>query len=332
MYLAQTTLRGKTRFSIRHTTDSGNGPVHREIVDLGTDPSRFIVYPGGNAYYVADEIFERLSQGGVNPEAGEVDELFWRFVDPEIRQRLEHFRQRESRGRPVKRPPEGFEQALHLFDRRRVHFLRFGQMDQKGLRHASHRLFSCLYGKSRDETEQYFLDAEQILRTREFKSYVYTIFDLQSAFESHYARHMPQALDQGKLDALFIENICALNADKGLWPQGLATEGLNEYLTRYVWMYFDYGFGPSPMLDEFVQQFMGSRRFRWPTAAAAVSTEDAAEIFGVGAEAIQALSRRELTRLYRKKAMTLHPDLGGDHDRFIRLTDAYQAMLSRKKR
>ncbi len=330
MYLAQSSIRGQTRFSIRHTTDAGTGPVYREIVDLGTDPSRFIIYPGGNAFYVAEEIFERLSDGGVNPDPGEVDEMFWRFLDPEIRHRLEHFRQRERQSRPEKKPPEGFEKTLHIFDRRRVHFLRFGQMDQKGLRNASHRLFSCLYGKSRDETEQYFLEAEQILRSREFKSYVYTIFDLQSAFESQYARHMPQALDQEKLDALFIENLCALNADTRLWAQRPATDGLNEYLTRYVWMYFDYGYGPSSMLDEFTQQFMGRRRFRWP-ATASVSTEDAGEIFGVGAEAINALSRKELTRLYRKKAMTLHPDLGGDHDRFIRLTDAYQAMLSRKK-
>ncbi len=37
---------------------------------------------------------------------------------------------------------------------------------------------------------------------------------------------------------------------------------------------------------------------------------------------------RELSRLFRKKAMQIHPDLGGDHDEFVCLTEAYDEVLS----
>jgi DnaJ-class molecular chaperone len=44
------------------------------------------------------------------------------------------------------------------------------------------------------------------------------------------------------------------------------------------------------------------------------------------------MSRRELCRLYRKRAQEHHPDKGGDSKKFIRLTEAYQSLLKRKKR
>jgi curved DNA-binding protein CbpA len=42
------------------------------------------------------------------------------------------------------------------------------------------------------------------------------------------------------------------------------------------------------------------------------------------------MSRRELIRLYRRKAQELHPDKGGDQDQFVRLTEAYQDLIKRK--
>ena len=43
------------------------------------------------------------------------------------------------------------------------------------------------------------------------------------------------------------------------------------------------------------------------------------------------MSREQLTRLYRKKAMDLHPDRGGDHDLFIELTEVYESLQRMKK-
>jgi len=43
------------------------------------------------------------------------------------------------------------------------------------------------------------------------------------------------------------------------------------------------------------------------------------------------MSRKDFARLYRLKAMELHPDKGGDHDEFVKLTEAYHALLKTKK-
>ena len=42
------------------------------------------------------------------------------------------------------------------------------------------------------------------------------------------------------------------------------------------------------------------------------------------------MSRRNLARLYRRKAQELHPDKGGDHDQFVRLTRAYNELMKSK--
>ncbi len=44
------------------------------------------------------------------------------------------------------------------------------------------------------------------------------------------------------------------------------------------------------------------------------------------------MSGRELTRLYRQRAKNLHPDTGGEHEVFIRLTAAYEQLLSNDRR
>ena len=59
-----------------------------------------------------------------------------------------------------------------------------------------------------------------------------------------------------------------------------------------------------------------------------MSRQQAAQLFGLDGDRLASLSRRELIRLYRRKAHELHPDKGGDTDRFVRLTAAYEELLS----
>ncbi len=47
MYLARTTTEHPTHFYIRETYQDGNLLKSRNVFDLGIDPSRYIVYPGG---------------------------------------------------------------------------------------------------------------------------------------------------------------------------------------------------------------------------------------------------------------------------------------------
>jgi DnaJ-class molecular chaperone len=50
----------------------------------------------------------------------------------------------------------------------------------------------------------------------------------------------------------------------------------------------------------------------------------------VTAAVLKAMSRRELTRLFRQKAREHHPDTGGQAESFIRLQEAYQSLVRRK--
>jgi hypothetical protein len=42
------------------------------------------------------------------------------------------------------------------------------------------------------------------------------------------------------------------------------------------------------------------------------------------------MDRREFTSLFRKKAMTMHPDQGGRHRDFVRLSATYRAVMRTK--
>ena len=51
------------------------------------------------------------------------------------------------------------------------------------------------------------------------------------------------------------------------------------------------------------------------------------EIFGVTAEDLKTMNKDDLTKLFRQKAHELHPDKGGEHDDFVRLTEAYEQLV-----
>jgi hypothetical protein len=140
----------------------------------------------------------------------------------------------------------------------------------------------------------------------------------------------PEAVDSG-----FTEALCRLNADGGFWAgDDTAVSGiLHEYLKRYAIMFFDGEFGPSGFLESFVRDFMDRHRwFRFPDTVRAVSYEEAESVFGLDAEALRSMGARELTRLFRSQARKIHPDVGGEHEAFIKLTKAYQGLMRKKKR
>jgi curved DNA-binding protein CbpA len=43
------------------------------------------------------------------------------------------------------------------------------------------------------------------------------------------------------------------------------------------------------------------------------------------------MSRKELVRIFRRRAQEFHPDKGGDPEKFVELTEAYHMLLSTKK-
>jgi curved DNA-binding protein CbpA len=43
------------------------------------------------------------------------------------------------------------------------------------------------------------------------------------------------------------------------------------------------------------------------------------------------MSRQDLIRIFRRRALELHPDKGGDPEKFVELTKAYDMLLRTKK-
>jgi hypothetical protein len=164
------------------------------------------------------------------------------------------------------------------------------------------------------------------------KTYLFAAFDLQRFFPESFAKRLPEALDPGKMDKVFEEEICRLQRDGSFWA-GEKNEGiLHEYLIRYVIMYFDNDFDRRSLMGDYVKDFMNRHRFhRAPQTTGAVSLDKASTIFGIKKEALRTMSKRGLTRIYRRMAQKLHPDKGGTHDQFVRLTEAYKALLRRKR-
>jgi hypothetical protein len=332
VYLARYQHQGRTRYAIRESYEAEDILRSRHLIDLGTDPGDHVRYPGGNAFYIHEAIEDQLRALGVAYDMDELDDIFWPFIHPDIRKAQAYFRRRGGAAR--KRPSTGAlaGEDFHLFDRRRVHYLRFGQMDQGRIGRVSPRLFKVLAGKSRDEIEQYFILSEQILKPHERKSYVFVIFDLQRHFSEHFAKTMPQGLDPNVVDRLFLRDICHLNQNERFWADLGLLDHLNDYLVRYLVMFFDNDYGRSGYLDDILQSWINARRgFQFPERKIRVSFKEAGTAFGISEDEMRRMSKSELSRLFRRKAQQLHPDKGGDHDAFIRLTHAYQDIKARKK-
>jgi hypothetical protein len=335
MYLALKKIKGLTHYYIRESYQQEELFLSRDLIDLGTDPTRYVIYPGGRAYYIDQVIEERLIKLGAGAKTDELEDIFWRFLHPEIRRGLEHFRSREvlyKADRRKKLPDGEAELRIHNFDKRRVCFLKFGQTDQRNIGRMPQKLFRILNYKSRDEIEQGFMDKEAVLTPREYKTYTYTIFNLQQFFNESFARGYPQMLSQRKVDNHFIEQICLLNTDPFFWAGMKTTDRLHDYLVRYVLMHFDYDYAPGSFLEDYLRQFINSRReYRPPSRGAAFTLKKASSILGKTKDELKKMSRKDLSRLYRRRAQELHPDKGGDHARFVSLTDAYHAVLQTKK-
>lgn len=333
MYLARCFINNRLHYLLRETFLDGEVYKCRDLIDLGDDPGKYIVYPGGSSFYIDDLIFDRLKTSGFDTDYDEVESCFLPFLDPYIRTRIDPFLNR-STNRRWKRMDEQTRQHIftdiHVFDRRRIHFLRFGQTDLREL-DRSPSLFKVLLNKSRDELEQLILEREQDLSPQEYKSYIFAIFDLQHYFTESCARTMPHALDSDKLDECFLHEICRLDSDKLFWQGMKRDAGLVSYMIRYVVMFFDYSFPGGQTWNEFVRAHIGSGQRAGPMKGSRrMSMSEATTVFGVKQSKLSAMSRAALTRLYRKKAQQMHPDKGGDHEQFIELTTAYNELLRTK--
>ena len=335
MYLAKHRIKGRLHYFIRESYEEDGCYRSRELFSLGTNPARYIVYPGGNAFYIDEVVEDKLCLLGVKAGVDEIEDVFWPFIKPEVRRVLECFRQRaKARRKRIKMAPVEAEQIrreVREFDKRRIHYLRSGRMDQGTIGRMPIQLYKWLAGKSRDEIEQRFMKMEQYLKPRELKNYVFVIFNLQRFFTESWAKQMPQGLDQNKIDKHFLEEICRLDSDASFWGKEEDQDSLHEYLIRYVIMFFDQEYGPDSLLQDYIREFMDARRkWRMPPGRSSVTLEEASTIFGVTKDVLKTMTKRSLVRLYRRMAKKVHPDKGGTSREFVQLTEAYHSLLKRK--
>ncbi len=283
----------------------------RDIFDLGIAPARFI----DRGQWPAIAYREDLGRGGRFGRSPETSPA-WAWKD-----RCGIFSPGRNRRNwdgsvgagLVASPPfspedeERLQREIHLFDRKRLYFLRYGAVDQTRLHLLHKKLCRPLFGQCRDEREFHFQALERVISPAEYRTYVFAIFDLQRFFSESYSRFMPEALDQERMADHLVEEICHLNDDQGFWGEPMAENALHPHLQRYLVMFFDYGYAPRSFSSDFARDFAERhRRFRWPEEKSPPPAEvDAA--FGRSMEELRWMSKRDLACLFRKRAKELHP-------------------------
>ena len=337
MYIARKRIKGYTHYYLRETFDNDGVLKSRDLFYLGRDPRDYVIYPdGGAAFYFREDLCDGLFEMGVAPDNDELERVFFPFLDPETQRVIEGFSHqgmtRQDQANLRDKVNRSEKASFHLFDKRRMHYLRFVEMDQSRIGRAPQKIYRDLLDKSRDEIEQYFIEMENILKPKEKKAYPYVIFDVASHFTSIISREFPQALDQAKVDECFLKEVCRLNADETFWGDIGRRDRLNDYLVRYVCWFFDSEFGESRYMEDLLWEWMARhRRYRPPVARDRMKEDEAVAIMGIDQRSLAKMTVNRLTRQYRAMAQKHHPDKGGNHESFIKLNRAFEQLLRRVK-
>jgi hypothetical protein len=299
-------------------------------MDLGKSPAEHIQYSGGNGFYFNSIIEATLRARGIRYTLEDLEDIFRPYLHPRVRAALEMF----EHGKPRNHAECNLEdlvpqqRKVHIFDARRLYYLRFARIDsgELGLKHWKFlNVFLC---KSRDEIESMIDSMENQLPRDEYATYVYASFGL-AMFFPQYLREHPVALDQNNLDEYFTQELCRLNADEDffLGIDRNEWDDLHPYLKKYAWLYFDHNFAAQTRDEGFS---FGEGFSRPPAQRPGIAVEKACELFGITREQFTHMSKKELIRLYRRKAKKMHPDRGGSHEDFLDLSEAYDRLLGMK--
>jgi hypothetical protein len=328
MYLARLVINDTPRYHLRESLFQDGSWAHRTLADLGPDPGRLIQYQGGFGYQLDETLLNLLQDQGVVDGWEQLDEALYPFLDPYLQARLQPFRQRVVNRRWVPMDRTTRERAItetHLFDRRRLYFLRFGHYDGQRLNRCQ-PVYRTLLDCSRDEIEQRIQVEEAKLKAREMRSYLFAAFDIRARLDGAGPEKAGFSLEQ--LDQAFLQTLCQLNGDDALWAGFPRTEVLPRYLRRYLFFWFDLVLthqDPAKAFFGFAGHGRQQRPRPMPTTGMAI--QEALAIFGLDQRSYDDMDRPQLRRLYRSKAKELHPDRGGSHERFIALARAYGLLI-----
>jgi len=327
MYLARLRTKESIRYVIRHSYfDQGNFK-HRDLFDLGADPTRYIRYPGGNSYYFDPLVEEAIFDKGVDLSPDDLDRIFFNFLQPEIQRVVIGF-DRGFKNSQVPSLPIGHSShfQVHLFDKRRYHYLRFGHSSQRYIQKVPEKHFKFLHNRSRDELEHYFESEEHQLSFRDIGPYMATVFQL-SAFRPQPDGGSP-LLPQ--LDRYFLDQLCRLDEDEKFRAGTAPASGLYPHLIRYALFWFDHAPAASETEWQYIQDFINRHRAYRPPVKTMKQIKEAETLFGYDWKELKRMDGPSLTRIFRRLALKHHPDQGGDAETFHRLTHYYQLLMQKK--
>lgn len=337
MYLARTFHRGIHRYLLRQSFfDEQRGAYsHRQIFDLGKDPGRYIERLDERAISFAEPLEDAVAQASAKDPGVLLEKLLWDFLPPEIQRIIGQF-QRESTPRlsPLSSAEKDeLSRFVHVFDRRRLFYIRYGAVDQSRMYRVNDKLYRPLLFKSRDEKEFYIRKMERSLRPDELKKYIYVIFNLQQNFPQSFAAFMPEALAEEQTEDFFLDEICRLNDDATFWQDEEEDQFLHEHLQGYLISFFDSHFTRRSYDYDFYQSFRRAHRnFVWPQKKTAMTDEESNRIFGRKMKELKNMTLKELTRLFRKSAKEHHPDSGGKAEDFIKLLETFEVLKANLKK
>jgi hypothetical protein len=323
MYLARRRIGDRIHYAIRESYRDGEYWKSRQLLDLGTDPARFIHYPGGNGYFYAPEILDALADKGLDANQSILDTIFFEFLSPHIQRVIEGFDRSHRTAHQPAVADDAMMASVHTFDKRRFHFLRFGPRSRQQIHRQPAKIFRSLQNKSRDELEQYFLYSEASLPLQEKPVYIAAIFELN--------RFVPDAESDEpveiQLDSYFLDMLCRLDRDRNFWFGEPDHGNLSEYLIKYAIIYFDYERPQRPAAYEYIRDFIYRHKTYRPPKRVQQNIRWAETIFGLPWQELNGLPKASLSRRYRRLSLKHHPDHGGDPILFDRLTQIYKHLL-----
>ncbi|MDJ0621864.1 MAG: hypothetical protein QNJ17_02795 [Desulfocapsaceae bacterium] len=338
MYLARTFHRGNHKYSLRQSYfDEHRGTYsHRQIFDLGREPGRYIERLDERVICFAEPLEDAVAEASGKDPNILLEKLLWDFLPAEIRRIIGQFQKQTTPKLSPLTPTEKAEisRYVHIFDRRRLFYIRYGAVDQSRIYRVKDKLYRPLLFKSRDEKEYYIREMERALRPDELKKYIYVIFNLQQNFPQSYAAFMPEALAEEQTEDVFLEELCRLNDDSTFWQDEEEGQFLREHLQGYLISFFDSHFTRRSYDYDFYQSFRRAHRnFVWPQKKTAMTDEESSRIFGKKMTELKKMTLTELTRLFRKSAKEHHPDSGGKAEDFIKLLETFEILKAnlRKK-
>lgn len=331
MYLAKLQNRANTTYQIRQSYKGSNNLFRYKILfDLGKDPSQFFEIFEHHIVLFDNHLVDTISSCiGADCEHL-LESLLFPFFPREVQENLSAFTNYGNLSTPplTSQEEQEIHRQIHLFDKKRLYYIRYGAIDQSRLFRLHIKCCKPLLGQSRDEREFYFSQEETSLSPSSFRKYLYAIFNIQKHFNQSYASWLPEALAQDEVSDYFVEELCKLNNDPSFWQSGKIPQTLHHHLIRYVIMFFDYEPEVRMFSEDFVKSFMSDRRqFHWPSKNTEATPERVEELFGTSTHELKKMTKVQLNRLYRQKAMVLHPDQGGDHELFIELSEIYKQLL-----